>query len=134
MFESMNLKILLPFGVASSRDGVTRIIVETSTGSYGFYPNRLDCVADLVPGIVSIETNKEGVIYTAVDEGIFIKIGNEVTISVRNAIEGNELGKLRETVEKVFLNLEERERNMRTVLAKLESNFVRNFNELIKNE
>jgi F-type H+-transporting ATPase subunit epsilon len=44
---------------------------------------------------------------------------------VRNAIGGRDLGKLREAVDQEFLNLDEQEKNMRSVLAKLENGFIR---------
>lgn len=128
----MNLKILLPYGVLVEKKDVLRIVVETTSGSFGFLPNRLDCAAALVPGILTYETETEGVVYIAIDEGIVVKAGEEVFVSVRNAIEGKELGKLREAVEHDFVNLKERERNVRSALAKLESGFIRDFQELIK--
>jgi F-type H+-transporting ATPase subunit epsilon len=120
----MSLKVLLPFKVFCDTKNVKRIVVETSEGSYGFLPQRLDCVAALVPGIFTYETEPGKVHYLAVDEGIMIKAGSEVLVSVRNAIGGADLGKLRESVEKVFLNLDESERNTRTMMAKMESGFI----------
>jgi F-type H+-transporting ATPase subunit epsilon len=52
-----------------------------------------------------------------------------VLVSVRNAIGGSDLGKLHEAVERQFLNLDEREKNVRSVLAKLESGFIRRLAE-----
>ncbi len=42
---------------------------------------------------------------------------------------GLDLGKLREAVEREFVNLDENERQVRAVLARLESGFVRHFAE-----
>ena len=120
----MNLKILLPYKVFSETTGVNRIIAETTFGPYGFLPERLDCVAALVPGILTFETEAEGIQYVAIDEGVFIKFGSQVLVSVRNAVGGKDLGKLHESVVKQFENLNETEKNTRAVMAKLESNFV----------
>lgn len=128
----INLRILLPYGVLLSAPDVVRIVLETRNGSYGFWPNRLDCTAALVPGILTYETTSGGVEYIAIDEGVVIKTGRNVVISVRNAITGKELGKLKESVEAEFLNLEEREKTVRTALSKLESGFIRNFKQLLK--
>ena len=92
-------------------------------------PNRLDCVAVLVPGILIFEMEEEGEVYVAVDEGILVKTGTEVLVSVRNAIEGNDLASLRESVKKEFLNLDAQEQNVRRVMAKMESGFIRRFAE-----
>ena len=124
----MNLKILLPFRVFARETGVVRIVAETDAGSFGLLPNRLDCVAALVPGILTFET-EEGEVYAAVDEGILIKTGAEVVVSVRNAIEGPDLGTLREAVKNEFLNLNEQEQSVRRVMAKMESGFIRRFAE-----
>ena len=49
-YTLMNLKILLPFRVFTEIKNVKRIVAETSEGSYGFLPQRLDCVAALSAG------------------------------------------------------------------------------------
>jgi F-type H+-transporting ATPase subunit epsilon len=121
----MKLKVLLPFQVFAEKINVTRIVAETHQGSFGFLPHRLDCVAALVPGILVVETREEGEIYLAVDEGVLVKTGLEVFVSVRNAIGGAELGQLREAVEQEFLTLDEHEQSMRSVLARMESGFIR---------
>jgi F-type H+-transporting ATPase subunit epsilon len=123
----MHLKILLPFKVFAEKTGVSRIVAESHTGSFGLLPNRLDCVAALAPGILVYETEAEGEVCIAVDEGILVKSGTDVLVSVRNAIGGTDLGQLRAAVEQEFLVLDEQEKSMRSVLAKLESGFVRRF-------
>jgi F-type H+-transporting ATPase subunit epsilon len=125
----MNLKILLPFKVFSEKSDVLRIVAMTREGSFGFLPHRLDCVAPLTAGILVYETQAEGEVYIAVDEGILVKTGNEVLISVRNAIGGMSLDKLREAVEQEFLQLDEQEQKVRSVLAKMESGFIRRLAE-----
>ena len=123
----MNLKILLPFKVFAEKAGVLRIVAGTREGSFGLLPHRLDCVAALAPGILVFETETEGEICTAIDEGVLVKTGADVLVYVRNAIAGTDLGKLREEVEREFLNLDEQEKSVRSVLAKLESGFIRRF-------
>jgi F-type H+-transporting ATPase subunit epsilon len=123
----MNLKILLPFKVFAEKTGVSRIVAESRDGAFGLLPHRLDCVATLAPGILVYETQDEGEVCIAVDEGILVKTGTDVLVSVRNAIGGTDLGKLREAVEQEFLELDEQEKSVRSVLAKLESGFVRRF-------
>ncbi|MDZ7618757.1 MAG: F0F1 ATP synthase subunit epsilon [Patescibacteria group bacterium] len=120
----MNLKVLLPFRVFAAKTGVTRIVVETREGSLGLLPRRLDCVAALTPGILAYQDD-DGEVYVAVDEGVLIKTGPNVLVSVRNAIAGTDLGQLREAVEREFVNLDERERAVRSVLAKMESGLIR---------
>ena len=82
-----------------------------------------------MPGILVFETEADGEVCLAVDEGILVKSGADVMVSVRNAIGGTDLGKLREAVEREFLNLDKQEQSVRSVLAKLESGFIRRFAE-----
>ena len=126
---SMTLKVLLPFQVFAEKTGVTRIVAETREGSFGILPRRLDCVAALAPGILIYDNEIEGEVYLAVDEGVLIKTGLDVLVSVRNAIAGTDLAKLRDSVEREFLNLDEREQSVRSALAKMESGFIRRLAE-----
>jgi F-type H+-transporting ATPase subunit epsilon len=125
--SEMQLKILLPFMVFEEKQGVKRIVAETPQGSFGLLPNRLDCVAALAPGILTYETEAEGEVFIAIDEGVLVKAGREVLVSVRNAIGGADLGELKKAVELDFVNKGEEEQELRSTLAKLESNFVRRF-------
>jgi len=120
----MNLKIILPFQIFTEKKDVSRIVAEAREGSFGLLPQRLDCVIALEPGIFIYETDAEGEVYVAVDEGVLIKTGQEVLVSVRNAIVGTNLSQLREAVEREFLTLDKSEEKIRSVMAKLESELV----------
>lgn len=123
----MNLKILLPFRIFAEKTDVSRIVAENLNGSFGILPRRRECISTLKPGILIYENEEEGEVYVAVDEGVLVKTGSHVIVSVRNAISGSDLSQLRETVERDFLDLNERELSIRSVLAKLESGFMRRF-------
>ncbi len=120
----MNLKVLLPYRVFLDIPNVIRIVFQTSAGSYGFLPHRLDCVAALVPGIFTYETSKGAIHYVAFDEGLLIKAGADVSVSVRNAIGGADLGKLRESVEKEFIQQDAQEQTVRMAMKKMETSFI----------
>lgn len=123
----MQLKILLPFQVFAEKTDVLRVVAETREGSFGMLPHRLDCVAALVPGILTYETAADGEVFVAVDEGVLVKTGAEVLVSVRRALGGADLGQLRASVESEFLTLDENEKSVRSVMAKLESGFLQRF-------
>jgi F-type H+-transporting ATPase subunit epsilon len=120
----MHLKILLPFEVFADKTGVSRVVAETREGSFGLLPHRLDCVAALAPGILTYQIEAEAEVYLAVDEGVLVKTGTDVLVSVRNAIGGADLGQLHAAVEREFLHLNEREQSVRSVMAKMESDFI----------
>jgi F-type H+-transporting ATPase subunit epsilon len=123
----MTLKVLLPFQIFANQTGVLRIVAETREGSFGLLPHRLDCVAALAPGILTYATGADGEVFVAVDEGVLVKAGPDVLVSVRRALGGKDLGRLREAVTKEFLTLDEHEQSVRAVMAKLETGFLRRF-------
>ena len=123
----MTLKVLLPFQIFAEKTGVSRIVAETREGSFGLLPHRLDCVAALAPGILTYETEADGEVFVAVDEGVLVKTGLDVLVSVRRALAGKDLSQLREAVTKEFLTLDEHEQSVRTVTARLETGFLRRF-------
>ena len=125
----MQLEILLPSRIFGQIANVTRIVAETRQGSFGLFPHRLDCVAALAPGILTYATETSGDVYLAVDEGVLVKTGDKVLISVRHAIGGADLGQLRQAVDREFLTLDDQEKNVRTAMARLESGILRRFAE-----
>jgi F-type H+-transporting ATPase subunit epsilon len=125
----MQLKISLPSRVFDQIENVTKVVAETRQGSFGILPHRLDCVAALAPGILTYSTEKGSETYVAVDEGVLAKIGNQVLISVRNAIAGADLGQLHQAVEREFLTLDDQEKRVRAASAELESGMIRRFAE-----
>lgn len=123
----MTLKVLLPFEVFANEKDVTSVVVETAQGSFGLLPQRLDCVAALVPGILSFEVDGQDEQFLAVDAGVLVKTGNVVLISVRRALRGGDLAGMRDAVKKEFLTLDRQEEEMRTVMNRLETGFMRRF-------
>lgn len=120
----MRLKVLLPFQVFVEKAQVQRIVVDTLAGSFGLLPHRLDCVAALVPGILMYENAGEGETFIAVDEGVLVKTGADVLISVRRAAGGTDLARLHDVVEREFSTLTDQERSARVATAKLETGFL----------
>jgi F-type H+-transporting ATPase subunit epsilon len=127
---SMHLQILLPFEIFADKTGIKNIVVDTVSGSFGLLPQRLDCVATLEAGILSYTTVDDEVIYIAIDAGILVKVGADVSVSVRQAKGDLELNQLYDAVKEDFWNKDEHEREIRTSLAKLESGFVRRMTSL----
>ncbi|WP_028669903.1 F0F1 ATP synthase subunit epsilon [Saccharospirillum impatiens] len=126
----MTLRVLLPFEVFAEETQVSRIVFETAHGSFGLLPQRLDCVASLVPGVFSFEVEAQEEVFLALDEGVLVKTGPNVVISVRHAMRGTDLAYLRDAVEQEFLTLNEQEQAVRAAMAKLETGFMRRFTSL----
>ena len=119
----MQVKILLPHQVFAELTDVSSLVIDTPKGSFGILPNRLDCITPLVPGILTYQTGNQDSHYIAI---------KQVMISVRRAIKGNTLDELKKTVELEFLNLDQEQQELRSVLAKLESGFLKQFSALAK--
>lgn len=126
----MQLEILLPFKVFASKSGVSRIVAETADGSFGLLPHRLDCVAALVPGILACASEVEGEYWVAIDEGVLVKAGTHVSVSVRRALAGTDAGRLRQAIEQEFLVRDEQEQSVRQLMARLEAGFLRRYAKL----
>ncbi|MEO0947828.1 MAG: F0F1 ATP synthase subunit epsilon [Cyanobacteria bacterium J06641_5] len=121
----MHLKILLPTEIFLDRP-VAKITAEAENGSFCLLPQHIDFVAALVPGILSFETAESGEeVFLAIDAGILLKCGEEVFVSVRAAAGGTNLAALQKTVEAEYRTLDERQKQARSALAKLEAAFVR---------
>jgi F-type H+-transporting ATPase subunit epsilon len=125
----MHLKLLLPTEILLHQD-VIKITAEGGHGSFCLLPQHIDLVTNLVPGIFSFESETGEEIFLAVDEGILVKQGTKVRVSVRNAVYGKSLETLHKTVEQQFRTLDKREKLARNVLSRLETSFVRDFIQL----
>lgn len=130
--NSMVFSILLPHQVFLEPLEIKRLQIGTDSGSYGFLPQRLDCVAALPAGLVTYFDTNGNEHFVAIDQGILTKAGTEVTLAVRNALAGTDLGDLHVRIKEQFRNLDEEERKVRQVVAKLETGFIRNFEQLTR--
>lgn len=126
----MHLQVLLPFEIFVDETGIKNVVIEAAGGSFGLLPQRLDCVAALEAGILSYTTQANEIIYIAIDAGILVKVGPNVSVSVRQAKSGLELNQLYDAVKEDFRCKDENEREIRSSLAKLESGFVRRMSSL----
>jgi F-type H+-transporting ATPase subunit epsilon len=125
----MHLKVLVPTEIFADEDGVSRVTAETTDGSFGLLERRVDCAAALVPGILSYQTKQGATVYIAVDEGVLVKTGSEVLVSVRHAVGGEDLARLHTAVKASFLALDQQELSVRNAVAKMEAGLVGRFAE-----
>jgi len=122
---NIELKIYLPSGTFLE-EMAEKIKGESPAGQFCLLPRHIDYVTALVPSIFSY-TNKSGhEFFLALDNGILVKKGLEVTIAVRRAVTG-ELGLLNKEVEKMVDASSEREKMNKSAMAKLEAGFLRRF-------
>lgn len=123
----MKLKILLPSKVFMD-DAVTKVVGESPMGGFTLKPKHIDMATAIAPGIMTYRTEAGVTVHLAVDRGVAVKRGDEVTVAAHHAVRG-ELGELEKEVRKMLTVTDERERSARTAVARLEADFVRRFLE-----
>lgn len=125
----MRLKILLPTEVLLEEE-VAKITAEAENGFFTLLPRHIDFVTALVPSIFAYVTIAGEERFLALDQGILVKKGKTVQVSATRAVRGESLEKLREAVEIKLRQLGENEKKARAVLARLEADTLRRFNQL----
>ena len=124
----MNLKIITPLEVFDVAN-VDRIYAEGLEGYFTILPKHADYVSSLTTSVFRfISAGKEKVF--AVDGGVFVKVGSEVSLAVRYIIKGDNLSDLKKKMEKEFYELDDNERKTKTALASLEGNIAKLLLEL----
>ncbi len=127
----MKLTVRLPSEILFEEQ-VDRIKAEAENGWFGLLPKHLDFVTALVPGVVTFRPHGKPEEYLAVDHGILVKCGADVSVSTRNAVRGSDLTQLKEEVERQFRAREAREKAARAYEARLEADLVRHLLEAEK--
>ena len=125
----MQVKILLPSTVFLDQVA-KKLVAEGQNGFFCLLPRHIDYTNALVPGILTLEHMDGQIAYYAVSEGILVKIGRQVLLSVRDAVRGETLEDLKKAVDSQFLQLIRQEQASRTALRKLEADTIRRFMEL----
>jgi F-type H+-transporting ATPase subunit epsilon len=128
----MRLTVRMPSEVLFE-EKVSRIRAEAGNGWFGMFPKHVDFATALVPGVLTFQPCGKPEEYLAIDHGILVKCGSEVSVSTRNAVRGENLELLKKKVETQFREREEREKQARALEAKLEANLVRTLMEAEKN-
>jgi F-type H+-transporting ATPase subunit epsilon len=128
--NTMQVEIMTPEKKVVSKSA-EKIVAEAHNGSFCLKPRHIDFVAELVPSILMYWVMEEEFLL-AIDGGILAKQGDQVNISVRHAVKGNELEELEIVVNKQFKKLDQKERETQTALEHLQADFIKRFVELKK--
>lgn len=94
--RKLQLKVMDPERILV-KTTVDKVIAEGLNGSFCIKPLHIDFVSSLKTGILLYQTD-ENEHYIAVDEGILVKCGDMVMVSVLNGIEGSDLSKLEQAI------------------------------------
>lgn len=120
----MQLQLLLPTKILFDQP-VQKITAEAENGAFCLLPNHVDWVTLLVPGIFVATLASGEDRYWAIDQGVLVKCGSQVRVSAQKAVPGQDLSNLQQTVQQEFRRLDDREKQARHILARLENSFVR---------
>lgn len=129
----MKLKLLIPTEVVVDEE-VTKVVADGEHGSFCLLPQHVDFLAPLFPGLLEFEDSQGKEQFVAVDEGVLVKQGDEVLVSTRQAIRGEDLEQLQNAVRDEFRALDEQERAARTAIAKLEAGFLQSYVALAEDQ
>lgn len=99
-------------------------------GAFGILPNHIDYVTAIVPSVLTLAMANGSEEIFGLDEGLFVKKGNDVSVVALRGVHGSDLDTLRDTVTAEFIQMDEDERQARSALSRLEADMVRRFAEL----
>ena len=123
---AMRLRIITPLSVVVDEDGVLAMRAEDATGSFGILPRHADFLTSLAISVVRWESSDGTWHYCAVRRGVLSVIaGREITIATREAVPGDDLATLDETVLGRFRADLETERTEHIQSARLQLNAIR---------
>lgn len=129
-WNKMSLTVMTPERKVVSK-AVEKIVAEARNGSFCLKPRHIDFLAELVPGILSYWIDQREHLL-AVSSGILVKQNDKVAVSVRYAIEGEQLEELEAIVREQFNVLDQQERDTQLALEHLQADFLKRFIELQK--
>ncbi len=129
MALDMTVTLLLPTRTLFEGKAV-RLTAVGPNGAFGIWPNHVDFITAIVPSVLTLGAADGLEEIFGLDEGLLLKKGRAVTVSVRRGVRGDDLSTLHRTVEDTFIQMEEEERQARSALSRLEADMVRRFAEL----
>ncbi len=111
-------------------DNVKKITAEAVNGFFTLLPRHVDFVTALVPGIFSYVTPDDKEHFFALDEGVLVKKGSSVFVSVNRAVTGDNLEVLQDKVKSELDKIGENEKKSRSVMSRLEVDTLKRFTTL----
>ena len=95
----MRLRITTPLTVVVDEDAVRIVSAEDASGGFGIQPHHADFLTSLAVGVVSWEDAAGSRHYCAVQGGVLsVTGGQEVSVTTREAIPGDDITTLDQTI------------------------------------
>ena len=122
----MRLRITTPLSVVVDEDGILALRAEDATGSFGILPRHTDFLTSLAVSIVSWRSENETQHYCAVRGGVLsVNAGRDIAIATREAVTGDDIATLDQTILGRFRVDIETERTERVESTRLQLNAIR---------
>jgi len=122
----MRLRITTPLSLVVDEDGVMSLRAEDATGGFGILPRHADFLTSLAISIVSWKSKDEARHYCAVRRGVLsVTAGQDIAIATREAVTGDDLATLDETVLDRFRADTETERTERVQSTRMQLDAIR---------
>jgi F-type H+-transporting ATPase subunit epsilon len=122
----VRLRIVTPLSVVIDEDGVLAVRAEDATGSFGILPRHADFLTSLAISVVNWESSNETRHYCAVRRGVLsVGGGHDIFVATREAVPGDDLATLHETVLARFRADIETERTEHVESTRLQLNAIR---------
>lgn len=122
----MRLRITTPLEVITDEDGIVALRAEDATGSFGILPGHADFLTSLAICVVSWKSADGTRHFCAVRRGVLsVGGGRDIAIVTREAVPGDDLGTLDQTVLSRFRADIETERIERADSVRLQLNAIR---------
>ena len=124
--RALRLRIVTPLAVVVDADGIIALRAEDASGSFGIQPGYADFLTSLAIGVLSWRGDGETRHFCAVRKGVLtVTGGREIAIATREAVAGDDLATLDQTVLARFRGDIETERTERVDDTRLRLNAIR---------
>jgi F-type H+-transporting ATPase subunit epsilon len=95
----MRLRIVTPLAVAIEEDHVLSLRAEDASGGFGILPRHADFVTSLAISVVTWQSRDGARHHCAVRRGVLSLLGgHDISVATREAVPGDDLATLHETV------------------------------------
>jgi len=122
----VRLRIITPLAIIIDTEPVLALRAEDDSGSFGIQPGHANFLTSLTIGVVSWQDGAKTRHYCAVRHGVLVVAGGtSITITTREAVAGDDLATLDETVIAGYCAAIDEERTERTDTLRLQLNAIR---------
>jgi F-type H+-transporting ATPase subunit epsilon len=122
----MRLRIITPRQVVLDTE-VSQIFGQGSQGAFGLWAGDVDCLSDLVPGVLRYQPPGGPPRHAGLAAGILVKKGPVVSITTRSAYLSDDPAEAARRIRSDLRAAEDAERLERAALAMLEAEMQRQF-------